>query len=674
MKRKYYILLIVFLLILNLSGCSKDEPLGILKEYNKLWVNLDFKSMYEEISNADKTEITQEDFVNTYNDFYSTLGVDKVQIELTGDQEQLKQDIKFKENVYVPIKVTLSTKYGEKTCNIDVPFIKEQSEDKWAWRLNWDYNMIYEGMVKGDVLRQYITKPVRGEILDRNEKKLAENGEIVQVGIVQGRLGDMKDEIIKDISDTFGITHEYIQEKLSQSWVKDDTFVDILDISKSEIYKIEKIHSKNNGATYKIVKDRVYPYKDVAAHLTGYMGYINEEELLEIESQGFTQNDKVGRTGLEKIFDEQLRGIPGEKVAIVSESGEEKTSFYEQKMINGKDLKLNIDIDLQTNLYNQMKGEMGTATCMNYKTGEILALVSSPSYDPNQFILGISTEALSELENDVKKPLLNRFSKIYVPGSSFKPITTAIALSQNKVNGLSVDVKGLKWQKNSSWGSYYITRVTDPKTPVDLEKAMIYSDNIYFGQLAMQIGDRTFIEKAKDFGIGTPLDIRYGVEDSQLVSGESISDEVLLADTGYGQGEVLVNILNLPKSYTPFVNEGNIIEPVLVAGEEKPESKNIISKDVANEVFNLLTKVVEDKNGTGHEANISGKTIAGKTGTAEINDSKDLTQKKELGWFVAIDKNDQYPYITAMMIEDVQDRGGSHYVVPKVKEFIKTIQ
>ena len=522
--------------------------------------------------------------------------VQSISIELLAEEDEYKE-IENEEVIRLPVNVEMQTEHGNKSYRIDVDLIKETIGDKKAWKILWDYSLIYPGMEEGDTIETTFTsRPVRGEILDRNGKKLAENGIAIQVGIVPGRLGDMKDEIIKELSNTFNISEQYIHDRLSLSWVKDDTFVDLKKIPKDQQHLIEQIYNKNPGATFMEIEERVYPYKEAAAHLTGYIGYMSEEELEEWEALGFTASEKIGRTGLEYIFNESLAGRPGQKVVLIDKEGQEKEVLFEQETVNGEDLYLTIDIDLQTKLYQQLQGEQGTAAVMNYFSGEVVALANSPSYDPNKFILGISSHELNELQEDDAQPLLNRLTHVYSPGSTLKPITAAIALNESITDkSFTSDVKGLEWQKDASWGSYYITRVKDPGIPVDMEKAMIYSDNIYFARLALEIGADTFVEKAKEFGIGETLPLRYGVKDSQLANNGQIASEILLADTGYGQGEVLISILNLNKAYSAFVNDGNVLTPKLIANNTEVNMKNIISKEVADEIFDFLLKVVEDQ-------------------------------------------------------------------------------
>ncbi len=674
MFRRQLLLSICFGVFLLFFGCSSQkDPVSVVDQYTSLWEAKNYEDMYAVISPEDQGKLPLEDFKKIYEELYTDLNVDSITVENLGDKQKIKEEIEKEEEVNIPIKVTLVTEYDEKSYNTDVNVIKEEVEGKSSWHIDWDYNLVYENLEEGDSIITRTTLPVRGVISDRNGNKLAENGTVIQVGIVPGRLGDMKEEMIGDIAKAFSISEEYIEERLNLSWVQDDSFVDIVKIPVDQLSKIEEIYAKNNGATYKEVVDRVYPYKEIAAHLTGYLGYIEEEELKALEGQGFTSNSKLGKTGLEKIFDKSLRGVPGKKVALVSNNGTEKEVLKEEKAKDGENLALTIDIEFQKKLYESMKGEMGTASSVNYKNGEVLAIVSSPSYDPNKFILGISSEELAHLQEDEKNPLLNRFTKVYTPGSVFKPITAAIALTDKIIDeSFTINVRGKDWQKDESWGDYFITRVTDPGTPVDLEKAMVYSDNIYFGQVALKIGEENFIEKAKDYGIGVDINVRYSMNRSQLANENKLVNEILLADTGYGQGQVLVNILNIPKAYSAFVNDGSVVEPKLIVDEAEPVKTNIISKEVAAKIFNLMVKVVEDPNGTGREVYIEGKTIAGKTGTAEVSNANESNQKDQIGWFSAIDRSEDTPYITTMMIEDVQGRGGSHVVIPLVRSFIET--
>ncbi|MFS8580729.1 MAG: penicillin-binding protein 2, partial [Novibacillus thermophilus] len=420
------------------------------------------------------------------------------------------------------------------------------------------------------------------------------------------------------------------------------------------------------------VPARVYPYGEAAAHLTGYVGEITAEEWEELKEEGYRKDDVLGKSGLEQVFEERLRGEDGGVITIESEAGEEKEVIAEKEPRHGEDIQLTVDMVLQESLYNEMKGDAGTAVALHPKTGEVLALVNSPAYDPNAFVLGLSGEQWEEWEGDPKKPLLNRFAQLFAPGSAFKPVTAAIGLETGAIQPEGKrNITGKAWQADASWGNYTVRRVTDPGKPVNLRDAFVYSDNIYFAQTALDIGEEAFLEGAKGFGIGEKIPFAYPVKASQLAGEDGIQSEVQLADTGYGQGQVLMSALHLALTYTPLVNGGNMLAPQLEKSEGKPAQEvwkeQVISEETAELILSDLIDVVEHPKGTGREAKISGVTIAGKTGTAELKESQDDETGTENGWFVAVDTDDP-SLLIAMMVEDVKDRGGSHYVVPKVKK------
>ncbi len=261
---------------------------------------------------------------------------------------------------------------------------------------------------------------------------------------------------------------------------------------------------------------------------------------------------------------------------------------------------------------------------------------------------------------------MNRFKQTYAPGSVMKPITGAVGLSEGTLTlDETINVKGLKWQKSKSWGSYQVTRVKDPNAPVNFEKAMMYSDNIYFAKEALDLGKDKFSAGLKKFGFEEEMPYEFPMEPSQI---GSLDSEIKLADSGYGQAEVEMNILHLAASYTPFINKGSLIKPVLMEGEEKNQvwKESIISEENAKTVESAMIKVVQDPSGTARSANMKDYPLAGKTGTAELKRSAE-EKGQENGLFVAY--NPESPkLLMAMMIEGVEDKGGSKVVVEKVKK------
>ena len=310
------------------------------------------------------------------------------------------------------------------------------------------------------------------------------------------------------------------------------------------------------------------------------------------------------------------------------------------------------------------------SVAMNPYTGEVLALVSTPSYDNNDFIMGLSNEQWTALNEDENKPMYNRFRQVWCPGSTFKPIIAAIGLESEAIDPMEdYGNEGLSWQKDSSWGSYCVTTLHTYE-PVILENALIYSDNIYFAKAALKIGTEEMESSLTELGFNEEIPFDIKMAKSQYSNTENIETEIQLADSGYGQGQVLVNPLHMACIYSAFCNEGNIIKPYLVYQAEATVTfwmPGAFSKETAKQVLEGTKKVVNDSHGTGYAAHRDDIVLAGKTGTAEIKASKDDTSGTELGWFAiySTEETVERPILIISMVEDVKGRGGSGYVVKK---------
>lgn len=674
-KKKLYIGIGILVIVIPLiiSGVllfrynSANKPEDKLSEYISLLNSKNYEGMYEMISNESKLNISKDDFIARNKNIYEGIEANNINI-------QIKSVEKDGGKAKINYDTSMSTMAGDITFNNSVNIKKER---KIGYVLEWNSNVIFPELGDTDKVKVKTIKAKRGSILDRNDIPLAMDGVAANVGIVPGKLGDQKEENINKIASILGITSENINTKLNASYVKPDMFIPISVIGRDD----ERINEllQIPGIMINDKDSRIYPYGVQAAHLTGYVQNINAEELEAHKDEQYNTNSVIGKTGLEKAYEDKLRGIDGTEIYIQNSNGDKKSVIASDEVKNGSDVKLTIDSKMQSLLYTELENDKGTSVAMNPNTGEVLALVSTPGYDPNDFVMGLSEEKWNSLNTDENKPLYNRFQSALVPGSVFKPITAVIGVDSGKIDpNASKNISGLSWQKDSSWGNYYVTRVSDYGSNSNLLNALVYSDNIYFAQAALDIGKDIFKEKLNSFGFGEKIPFEYGLYNSQFVTGDDFKTEVQLADSGYGQGEILVNPVHLASIYTLFENEGNIITPYLEY-KENAESKvwkaNVVSKESANIVLQDLIQVVENPNGTGHQAYTEGLTIAGKTGTAEIKMSQDDTEGTELGWFVGMTTN-KTPnnLLVVSMVEDVKDRGGSHYVVPKVKKALETMK
>ncbi|SQB16001.1 peptidoglycan glycosyltransferase [Enterocloster clostridioformis] len=627
--------------------------------------------MYAMLNIEASRNISQDDFVKRNSAIYEGIEVDNMEIEVTAYDEERKA-------------VTYQTSFDTVAGNISFENEAIFQKDEEGYELVWDDSLIFPKLGSTDKVKISTTQANRGDILDRNGRVLAGKGVASSVGIVPGKLED-RDEAIQQIAELLEIEPEVIEKILSAKWVKEDSFVPIKTIPKVaeiELMKIEPDEEvlKENERQKKLLEIpgvmisdtevREYPLGEAAAHLVGYVQSVTAEDLENHAGEGYTANSVMGKSGMEGLFEKELKGQNGCDIYIVDSNGNKKAELASIFVQDGKDIQLTIDAELQRSLYEQFKEDKSCSVAMNPYTGEVLALVSTPSYDNNDFIMGLSNEQWTALNEDENKPMYNRFRQVWCPGSTFKPIIAAIGLESEAIDPMEdYGNEGLSWQKDSSWGSYCVTTLHTYE-PVILENALIYSDNIYFAKAALKIGTEEMESSLTELGFNEEIPFDIKMAKSQYSNTENIETEIQLADSGYGQGQVLVNPLHMACIYSAFCNEGNIIKPYLVYQNEAAVTywmPGAFSKETANRVLEGTKRVVNDSHGTGYAAHRDDIVLAGKTGTAEIKASKDDTSGTELGWFAiyTTDNTVEHPILIISMVEDVKGRGGSGYVVKK---------
>ena len=647
------------------------SPEELLVEYMNHIPKQEYEEMYAMLNIEASRNISQDDFVKRNSAIYEGIEVDNMEIEVTAYDEERKA-------------VTYQTSFDTVAGNISFENEAIFQKDEEGYELVWDDSLIFPKLGSTDKVKISTTQANRGDILDRNGRVLAGKGVASSVGIVPGKLED-RDEAIQQIAELLEIEPEVIEKILSAKWVKEDSFVPIKTIPKVaeiELMKIEPDEEvlKENERQKKLLEIpgvmisdtevREYPLGEAAAHLVGYVQSVTAEDLENHAGEGYTANSVIGKSGMEGLFEKELKGQNGCDIYIVDSDGNKKAELASIFVQDGKDIQLTIDAELQRSLYEQFKEDKSCSVAMNPYTGEVLALVSTPSYDNNDFIMGLSNEQWTALNEDENKPMYNRFRQVWCPGSTFKPIIAAIGLESEAIDPMEdYGNEGLSWQKDSSWGSYCVTTLHTYESVI-LENALIYSDNIYFAKAALKIGTEEMESSLTELGFNEEIPFDIKMAKSQYSNTENIETEIQLADSGYGQGQVLVNPLHMACIYSAFCNEGNIIKPYLVYQNEAAVTywmPGAFTKETANQVLEGTKKVVNDSHGTGYAAHRDDIVLAGKTGTAEIKASKDDTSGTELGWFAiySTEETVEHPILIISMVEDVKGRGGSGYVVKK---------
>ena len=674
-SKKFIIIVISIILILAISvgigitiyfnNKPKNKPENVLQTFASYINDKKYEDMYSLLSSKSKANISEEDFIKRNKNIYEGI-----------EAKNFSVDIQSIENEKKLAKVTYKNSMDTMSGHVDfVNTVTLELNEEKEYKIDWTSNLIFLELNTEDKVRVKTIEAKRGSILDRNGEYLATNGVASQIGLVPGKMSDNKEENIEKIAELLNMTSAGINSELSASYVKADTFVPLKTVGKNEMELKNKL-LEIKGVKIIDTDERIYPQGVSTSQLVGYIQPINSEELKEKAKEGYTSSSKIGKYGLERAYESTLRAVNGSEIYIEDANGNKKTSIAKQEQKDGQDVKLTIDSKLQQTVYEQFKDDKSAVVVMNPKTGEVLALASCPSFDSNDFSLGMTTADYKNLTENPDNLLYNRYLATYAPGSSFKPIIGAIGLT---TGAFSADDdfgrSGTKWQNDSSWGDFYITTLSTYSGPANLKNALIHSDNIYFAKAALKIGGKNLINSLKNIGFGQQIEFPQTISKSSYSNSESFTNETQLANSGYGQGEVLVNPINMAMMYSAFVNEGNMIMPYLEYKENassqtaKYYKENAFSKEAANEVRDDLIQVVENPSGTAHSAKIEGKTIAGKTGTAEIKQSKDDTEGTEIGWFNAfnVGESDANSLLIVSMVENVKGKGGSHYLLPKVR-------
>ena len=674
-NKKIIIIVISIILILAISvgigitiyfnNKPKNKPEDVLQTFASYINDKKYEDMYSLLSSKSKANISEEDFIKRNKNIYEGI-----------EAENFSVDIQSIENENKLAKVTYKNSMDTMSGHVDFTntVTLELNEEK-EYKIDWTSNLIFPKLNTEDKVRVKTIEAKRGSILDRNGEYLATNGVASKIGLVPGKMSDNREEDIAKIAELLNMTSDGINSELSASYVKADTFVPLKTVGKNEMELKNKL-LEIKGIKIIDADERIYPQGVSTSQLVGYIQPINAEELKEKAKDGYTSSSKIGKYGLERAYESTLRAVNGSEIYIEDANGNKKTSIAKQEQKDGQDVKLTIDSKLQQTVYEQFKDDKSAVVVMNPKTGEVLALASCPSFDSNDFSLGMTTADYKNLTENPDNLLYNRYLATYAPGSSFKPIIGAIGLT---TGAFSADDdfgrSGTKWQNDSSWGDFYITTLSTYNGPANLKNALIHSDNIYFAKAALKIGGKNLINSLKNIGFGQQIEFPQTISKSSYSNSESFTNETQLANSGYGQGEVLVNPIHMAMMYSAFVNEGNMIMPYLEYKENassqtaKYYKENAFSKEAANEVRDGLIQVVENPSGTAHSAKIEGKTIAGKTGTAEIKQSKNDTEGTEIGWFNAfnVGESDESLLLVVSMVENVKGKGGSHYLLPKVR-------
>jgi penicillin-binding protein 2 len=521
----------------------------------------------------------------------------------------------------------------------------------------------------------------RGKILDRDGRVIVDSHDSYSLFLRQENL---KIEHLKPISEGLGLDYNLLLARVRR-YQSQPKYVPVIIKEELTAGDLSFVESHSDPQTFPEMElihtqPRLYPKDGLAAHVLGYVGEINEQELNSSEFARYHPGDMIGKQGIEREYNDILMGVDGQRRVTVDNMGVEHQILEEKPAIRGKNLTVTLDLDLQVVAELSMQDRKGAVVALDPRTGEVLAMVSRPAYDPNLFAARIAQRDWNELLKNPDKPLLNRtIQQQWAPGSTFKPIMAFAGLESGKI--------GPEYRVSCAGGAVFygtFRHCLGRHGSLDLHPAIVHSCDTYFYTLADKLGIDTIAEYAEMAGLGqkTGIDLpnevpgimpstrwKARVYRQKWYAGETIS-------VGIGQGAVAVTPLQLARAIGGIAVGGVWNTPHLVKDSPsmKPALKGNVSLENISTIVSAMYGVVNE-GGTGGRARLPGIMVCGKTGTAQVV-SLDIAKRshggdiKDNAWFVGFAPKDSPEIVVVALLENSGEHGST--AAPIVRDVIKS--
>ncbi|MFW6390037.1 MAG: penicillin-binding transpeptidase domain-containing protein [Halanaerobiales bacterium] len=637
-----------------------DNYLSYLKEQ-------DYQGIYKLMTEGNRKNINLNEVEKAYNNFLEEAGIESIKII---DRTLVKKSF-FRANMQ--IKTVLSSSYfGEIDIKYTIPFIKNNLLE---WKINWNYEMVYPGFKSEDSFVRKRIIPERGNIYDKNGSPLAVKREIIVIGLQPSRI-ENRERFVAEVSKILQLRKSVVEKGISRYKDYPDWFVPLKRVTKTRFENMERKLRPIPGIIFRKAEDRVYPEKEVASHIVGYIAEAGQDWLASYPERDYQIGDRVGQNGIEKSLEFALRGKPGYKLYL-EKSNADNILILNKPVRRGEDIYLTLDMKHQRAAWEALGDKKGSIVVLNPESGAVLALVSYPGFNPNLFSLGISSKEWNEIKDNKDMPIYNRaLQGTYSPGSTFKIITASAALDDDIMTTETDFLDKRKITVNGNFINNYQSVVFEEHK---LKDALINSINTTMARVGLKLGKDRLIKYAERYGFNKKNKFIVPVKKSSI---GNIHTDIELAWSAVGQAQVVVTPMQMAKVIAVVAADGKNITPYIISKKISFKKdgvvKNIkiphdtgayadsqvIKRETAQQLKNILIKVVED--GTGEKADIPGITVAGKTGTAEVN-NKDNSH----AWFISFAPADKPEIAAAVFCEN--GGVGGNVSAPITRNFLEAI-
>ncbi len=542
------------------------------------------------------------------------------------------------------------------------------------WRLQVMRSDYYDQLAQQNRIKEVPILAPRGKILDREGRIIVDNYPSFSALLLREQGKNIEANLDK-IAEGLHLDPDDLRtrvKRMSSLPGYQPIFLKY-DITPDELAFIESHRNEFPELDTITVHRRLYPKNGFMAHLIGYVGEVSEEMLNHPRYELYNPGDVVGQSGVEAQYNDILMGSNGSRRVLVNSRGKEVGELSEKQATPGKQLKLTVDIDLQIAAEEALEGKNGAIVAMDPRTGEVLAMVSRPTFDPNLFAVRISSKDWNALINDPAKPLLNKAIQAQLaPGSVFKIIMSVAGWQEGISQTMAVNCHG----GASFYGRFFKCWVKGAHGGVTLPKAIYQSCDVYFYTLAERLGIGKIAEYAMKFGLGQ----KTGIDLPQEVSGVMPSEEWKVKNfkqkwyagetisVGIGQGAVATTPVQLMRAIGAITSDGKLVTPHVAFPDQLPEQyvqahhyDKAEQIDLDSKGWETITDAMSEvvnPIGTAPSAHLKDIDFAGKTGSAQTISNQALAKIggnkakfKDNGWFVGVTPRRNPEVVVAVLVE-----------------------
>ncbi len=692
MKKFTNVFSIMVILAFIIGGCGPKEvealPTPVIEKtaapdvestaisYLTAWQNKDYTAMYGFLSQQSQANITQDDFTALLKDFTKNMTMSSMSAELASSATNPTTAV-------AQFSVDFTTAlFGDFNRQPETNWVLENNE----WKLVWDNGAFLPELAGGNILALEVKTQERGSIYDKNGDPIVEETTAYALGITPGDIEEGREwQVVNTLSKLTGKTMQSIYESYEDAgptW-----YVPVGEVSEDEIGNSWDTLINLGGLVLTEYESRYYYGGGIAPQAVGYVLGISEEQQEEYQQRGYIGDESVGQAGLEKYAEDALAGKPSASLYVVNNEGQVVSRISQADPTPAQSITTTLDKNLQIETQNAISGFNGAAVVMEVETGRILAMASSPGFDPNLFEPNNinSGELLNDVLNDKNQSLLNRATQgLYPLGSVFKIVTMAAALESNLYTPDSSYYCGYYFEElpGEKFEDWTLAKGYDESGELTLVEGLMRSCNPWFYHLGLdlfrQMGATYLSDMARGFGLGSATGIEQVAEATGSIPDPQTDGDAV--QQGIGQGEMLVTPLQVVRFIAAIANGGTLYKPQLIENMTSstgittysfsPEAQGTlpISESTLDSIREGMGLVVSSKRGTAHDE-LSGLNITmyGKTGTATNSTGEPHA------WFAGYTdtNNDEKPDIAVVVL--IENGGeGSEIAAPVFRRIIET--